>query len=320
MSIVPMTESRVLERYTQEKVDLVKRTVAKGATDDELALFIQVCERTGLDPFARQIYAIKRWDSSLRREVMQTQISIDGARLVAQRSGRYAGQVPIEWCGNDKVWTDVWLDDDAPRAARAGVYMVGAPEPIWAVATWDSYVQTKKDGSVTAMWGKFGPLMLGKCAEMLALRKAFPMELSGLYSAEEMSQAEEPRPVPDRARAPQQSAGRTRRRRPEPQAEAPADGEVPITAEHTALVNNTIDALDKDAKAAVTAAWIAHSLPGRDLVTEEQFLVGVAIFLEAGVALEGWTLVDGNAVEVTGDGEIVDAEIVEEPAGGEEPF
>ncbi len=164
-------------QYSTDQISLIKDTICRGSSDDELKMFMEICKRTRLDPFSKQIYAVKRWDSNLNREVMSAQTSIDGLRILAERTGKYKGQVGPLWCGKDGKWMDVWLSEEAPSACKVGVLRSDFSEVLWGIAKFTSYAQTKKDGSLTQFWKKMPDLMIAKVAEALALKKAFPNDL-----------------------------------------------------------------------------------------------------------------------------------------------
>jgi phage recombination protein Bet len=154
------------------------REIHKSVPKLEFDMFLIQVERTRLDPFAKQIYLIKRGDK------YQTQVSVDGLRLIAYRTGRYKGQTPTEWCGLDGQWKDVWLEKAPPAASRVGIYMEGLQVPTFRVATYKSYCP-----KFPGLWLNMPDVMLAKVAESLALRTVAPAETSGLYTEEEMDQA-----------------------------------------------------------------------------------------------------------------------------------
>lgn len=164
--------------FSDEKVELIKKNICATATQPEFDLFLSVCQRLRLDPLAKQIYWMK--DKAGR---VSTITAADGFRLIAQRTGEYEGQTAPQWCGPDGVWRDVWLGTGQPFAARVGVHRKGFREPLYAVARFSSYSKG------TGQWPAMGDVMIAKCAEVLALRRAFPNELSGVYAIEEMEQA-----------------------------------------------------------------------------------------------------------------------------------
>lgn len=162
---------------TDEQVALLKRTLADvHLTNDEFQMFVMVCNTKGLDPFSRQIYVMKN------KGRVSIAATIDGLRLIAERTHNYQGQSAPQWCGPDGKWMDVWLSDKPPAAARVGVYKKGLVQPTYGVATW------KEFGSTNFTWKQMPSHMLAKVAESHALRKAFPAEMAGLYEEGELKE------------------------------------------------------------------------------------------------------------------------------------
>ena len=209
--------------FDREQIDLIKRQIAIGASDDELKLFVMQAQRMQLDPFAKQIHMVKRRAKEGDRWVdrMAIQVGIDGYRLVADRTERYAP-------GREPTFTY----DDKGRVFSATAYVKKFVRGEWhevaATAHYDEYAQTKADGSPTQMWANKPHIMLAKCAESLALRRAFPAELSGVYTDEEMGQADNvivPPPAP-----PTQAPASNGNGKHEPTPPAPAPTAAPTPA------------------------------------------------------------------------------------------
>lgn len=166
--------------FTAEQEQMIRDTFANGATPHEFAVLLEIAKVRRLNPLLRQIHFVKRWDGQKRRDVWSTQVSIDGLRAIAERTGKYDGQDEPEFI--EKEGRIV--------ACKVRVYRKDWARPAVGVAYWSEYVQTKKEGGPTQFWARMPHVMLAKCAEALAIRKAFPEDTSGLYTPEEMAQAD----------------------------------------------------------------------------------------------------------------------------------
>lgn len=183
--------------WTPEQQAVLQQSGISGdVTAAELSGFLHLCQRTQLDPFSRQIYLIGRKDKRAGRTVFTPQTGIDGYRVIAHRvvaeSRENFGYEDTLWCDSTGRWRDVWLLDEPPAAVKVTVIRNGHRFP--AIALYREYVQTGWENKPVGLWGKMPAGQLAKCAEALALRKAFPHDLAGVYTAEEMAQADNPAP------------------------------------------------------------------------------------------------------------------------------
>jgi hypothetical protein len=178
-----------IERHVGQTypIDVLREQIAPGATDLELAHFANVCHELDLSPWADQIVLIGRYDKRANKGrggvVHRHQITVAGRRALATRTGRpYRVEGPM-WCGprneaGDLVWVDVWDQEgaeNAPYAARCLVYFTEFAEPAAnGTAKWSEFAQYDSNGKPMPTWRQMPSHMLGKVAESLALRRAFP--------------------------------------------------------------------------------------------------------------------------------------------------
>ena len=161
----------------QEKLDLIKKTICRGCSNEEISIFLHACKRTGLDPLMRQIYPIKYGSQ------MTIQTGIDGFRLIADRNGCYSP-------GKEPTFT---YDANGQLLSATAHIKKMTPDKVWhdvsATAFFSEYCKYDRQGKPSQFWKQMPHGQLAKCAEALALRKAFPGDYSNIYSKEEMEQA-----------------------------------------------------------------------------------------------------------------------------------
>ena len=162
-------------KISPEKLELIRSQIAPGAPDDVLELYFERCRISGFDPFAKLLYVIGRKDRDNGRVNWTMQTSIDGFRSQAEDTREYDGQ-------DEPRFT--FDSNGRLLSATVTVYRKGMGRGISATADWAEYAIPN-----APMWKKMPKGQLAKCAEALALRKAFPKKLQGIYTSDEMEQA-----------------------------------------------------------------------------------------------------------------------------------
>jgi phage recombination protein Bet len=172
--------------YGEGNMRLIRDVICRGCSLEEMGLFLAFCRSRELDPFSREVYAVKRWDAKTQGEVMSIQMGIDGLLALAERTGLYDGHDPMLYLDAKGEWLDVWDSDTPPRAAKATVWRKDMGRPIVIVRSWREYAQRKKDGGLSGQWASKPATMIEKVALAAALRRAFPHQLSKLYVSGEV--------------------------------------------------------------------------------------------------------------------------------------
>ena len=177
-----------IDRLSAGQLAVIKNTVAKGASNDELAMFLELASRYQLDPFAREIWCVKMGGSDLTITT-----SRDGYLAIANRHPAYDGMeadVVREGDTFSRSGQGIEHSYGAKRGAILGayalVYRSDRTRPAYFFATFSEY------NKGTATWKTYPSAMIQKVAEAMALKRAF--SISGLVTEEEMDK-QAPAPV-----------------------------------------------------------------------------------------------------------------------------
>lgn len=178
---VPVLEDREMQR-------VLRHARYAHLTDTQFELLLATCQSRGLNPWMDHVRVECR-PGGRRNEILII-VTLQALRDLAESTGEHRGTLGPFWCGDDGRWLEVWTGQEPPAAARCGIVRRRRKGPVWATANWPAFAQYTPgphgEPVLTEFWHRMGPHMLGKCAEALALRKAFPRKLGGLYTAEEL--------------------------------------------------------------------------------------------------------------------------------------
>ena len=169
---------------------IVKKYLVSGdanrVTDEEIALFIKLCQYQHLNPFLREAHCIK-YGNSPATLVVGKDVHIKRARRNPTYKGHQAGVVVLKKDGDleNRIGSLVLNGEDLV-GGWAKVFINEDDVPTEITVSFNEYVGLKSDGTVNAQWQKKPGTMIRKVAQAQALREAFPEDLEGLYSVEEM--------------------------------------------------------------------------------------------------------------------------------------
>jgi phage recombination protein Bet len=195
--------------YSAAQLNLIRQTVAKDCNTMEFDLFVTVARNAGLDPFRKQISAIVFNKDKPEKRQMAIITGIDGLRAIAARSGRYRpdeDEPVIEYdpAAKNPQTNPLGIVKAVVKIYIADAQREGGWKPVSGVAYWDEFAPIKDEWAwddaerkrkptgrqtLDGSWPKMGRVMICKCAEAQALRKAFPEDMSALYEGSELDRA-----------------------------------------------------------------------------------------------------------------------------------